>query len=96
MTLLIAYDVSTIKSEGQKRLRDVSKICKNYGQRVQNSVFECSVTTLQRESLLSELRDKINKDEDSLRVYVLREPLANYCTHIGTKPTVDFTDVLMV
>lgn len=44
MMVVVAYDVSTETPEGKRRLRLVAKTCMKYGQRVQNSVFECSVS----------------------------------------------------
>lgn len=65
--MLITYDVSTVSGAGQKRLRKVAKVCQNYGQRVQNSVFECIVDAAQYASLKFQLADIIDKDKDSLR-----------------------------
>lgn len=71
MYLLITYDVSTSDALGAKRLRKVARICQDYGQRVQNSVFECLVDPAQFVSLKSSLLEVINKDLDSLRIYLL-------------------------
>ena len=67
MLLLITYDVNTTTPEGRKRLRKVAKICENYGQRVQNSVFECLVDQAQRLELCHELEKIIDTKSDSLR-----------------------------
>ncbi|PEU18380.1 CRISPR-associated endonuclease Cas2, partial [Bacillus sp. AFS014408] len=71
MLVLITYDVSTVTSAGRKRLRKVSKVCQNYGQRVQNSVFECVVDATQFITLKIELTTIIDEDQDSLRFYRL-------------------------
>lgn len=71
MYVLITYDVCTITTSGAKRLRNVARICKNYGQRVQNSVFECLVDASQFVSLKQELLRIIDPDEDCLRIYQL-------------------------
>ena len=71
MLVLVTYDVSTLDSEGQRRLRNVSKICQNYGQRVQNSVFECIVDATEFTTLKLKLADVIDEDQDSLRFYQL-------------------------
>ena len=69
--VLVTYDVSTETAEGRRRLRHVAKICENYGQRVQHSVFECLVDPAQWTKLRQELLDEIDDDEDSLRFYFL-------------------------
>ena len=72
MKLLITYDVETITKEGQKRLRLVAKACKDYGQRVQNSVFECDVDESQFVLLKHKLECIIDKESDSIRIYHLK------------------------
>lgn len=69
--VLVAYDVSTESEEGQARLRKVATICKNFGQRVQYSLFECSVTHVQLEDLEARLLKVIDPQKDSLRIYLL-------------------------
>lgn len=71
MMVLVTYDVNTTTPEGRKRLRHVAKKCVDYGQRVQNSVFECSLEPFQYVNLKKELRDIIDSDLDSLRFYLL-------------------------
>lgn len=71
MMVLVTYDVNTETEIGKKRLRKVAKLCVNYGQRVQNSVFECSVDPAQFVTLKKELEKIIEKDKDSLRFYLL-------------------------
>ncbi|KGN72217.1 CRISPR-associated endonuclease Cas2 [Porphyromonas sp. COT-239 OH1446] len=71
MYLLITYDVCTSSPSGAKRLRQVARICQNYGQRVQNSVFECLVEPAQFVSLQHQLLSVIDKELDSLRIYHL-------------------------
>ncbi|MED1639693.1 CRISPR-associated endonuclease Cas2 [Bacillus thuringiensis] len=95
MLVLITYDVSTTNSVGQKRLRKVSKICQNYGQRVQNSVFECVVDETQFATLKMELIKIINEDEDSLRFYQLGNNYKNRVEHIGIKESVDLESPLI-
>ncbi|KIY23615.1 MULTISPECIES: CRISPR-associated endonuclease Cas2 [Mesobacillus] len=89
MLVLITYDVSTISNTGQKRLRKVSKICQNYGQRVQNSVFECVVDSTQFAALKIELANVIDKEKDSLRFYQLGNNYKNKVEHLGIKESVD-------
>ena len=71
MYILVTYDVATATPSGAKRLRQVARICKNYGQRVQASVFECLVDPAQLVSLRHELLSVIDDQEDILRIYQL-------------------------
>jgi len=69
--ILVTYDVDTVSEEGEARLRRVATICKNFGQRVQYSVFECRVTEAQLHVLEAKLLRIIDKERDSLRIYML-------------------------
>lgn len=89
MMVLITYDVSVTDYAGQKRLRKVAKQCQNYGVRVQNSVFECSVEPAQYEKMKNELSKIINKNTDSLRFYLLGKNWQKKIVHIGAKETID-------
>lgn len=71
MLILITYDVDTTTKDGEKRLRKVAKECVNYGQRVQNSVFECLLTEAQLEGLKAILSGIIDDEMDSIRFYFL-------------------------
>lgn len=71
MYILITYDINTTTPDGSKRLRNVAKVCLNYGQRVQNSVFECKVDEGQFRLLKRKLSEVIDHDKDSLRYYRL-------------------------
>ncbi len=71
MNLLVCYDVSTIEAPGRRRLHKVAKACEAFGQRVQNSVFECTVQAVDYERLRQRLIKIIEPDEDSLRIYRL-------------------------
>ncbi|PLR84877.1 MULTISPECIES: CRISPR-associated endonuclease Cas2 [Bacillus] len=95
MLVLITYDVSTVSSAGQKRLRKVSKICQNYGQRVQNSVFECIIDATQFATLKIELASIIDEDKDSLRFYQLGNNYKTKVEHIGVKESVDLENPLI-
>ncbi|WP_026610087.1 CRISPR-associated endonuclease Cas2 [Methylocaldum szegediense] len=96
MLVLVSYDVSTETSDGRRRLRRVAKICLNYGQRVQKSVFECKVEPMQLETLKNDLLDIINEEEDSLRIYRIVEPLEKNVIEFGKFKAVDFADTLIV
>ncbi|MED3526415.1 CRISPR-associated endonuclease Cas2 [Bacillus thuringiensis] len=95
MLVLITYDVSTMSRAGQKRLRKVSKTCQNYGQRVQNSVFECVVDATQFATLKMELIKIIDENEDSLRFYQLGNNYKNRVEHIGIKESIDLESPLI-
>jgi len=94
--VLVTYDVSTETVEGQKRLRRVAKACENYGQRVQNSVFECLVDPAQFTALRQRLVDEIKSDEDSLRFYFLGKNWQGRVEHAGIKNTYDPEGPLVV
>lgn len=95
MLLLITYDVNTESEGGRKRLRKVAKQCLNYGQRVQNSVFECVVDAAQGRILKSLLEDIIDKDKDSIRFYYLGDNYKSKIEHIGIKKGFDIESVLI-
>jgi CRISPR-associated protein Cas2 len=86
MLILIAYDVSTINKAGSRRLRRVARACQDYGQRVQNSVFECRIGKTQWTILRERLLLEINADSDSLRFYFLDSDV-NVEHHGCKKPT---------
>lgn len=71
MRILITYDVETMDSAGQKRLRRVAKSCQNFGKRVQNSVFECILTEVQYLQLKQDIENIIDSKKDSIRFYHL-------------------------
>lgn len=96
MDVLVTYDVATDTPAGQRRLRKVAQLCVAYGQRVQQSVFECRLTDVQLEELLFRLLEVIDDDQDSLRVYRLREPRDRYTAVYGLRPAVDFRAPLII
>ncbi|MFQ5852034.1 MAG: CRISPR-associated endonuclease Cas2 [Candidatus Binatia bacterium] len=96
MDVLVAYDVATDSREGRRRLRRVAQVCKNFGQRVQKSVFECSVNEMQLDRLRNHLLQVIEDKEDSLRIYRLVEPRERYVEAYGISRYVDFDDPLVV
>ncbi|HBA67663.1 MAG TPA: CRISPR-associated endonuclease Cas2 [Methylococcaceae bacterium] len=96
MLILITYDVSTETSKGRRRLRRVAKTCLNYGQRVQKSVFECQVSTMEMARLKDQLLDIIDLDEDSLRIYRIIEPLDKNREEFGNSKATDFENTLIV
>jgi len=89
MMVLVSYDVATTDKEGQRRLRRVAQICKNYGQRVQYSVFECIVDPAQWTRLRHKLENEIKPSEDSLRFYFLGANWKKRVEHIGAKASFD-------
>lgn len=96
MEVLVAYDVSTETREGRRRLRRVADVCVAFGQRVQYSVFECHLTPMQFEQMLHRLLGIINEEEDSLRVYRLREPRDEFSYTCGKRPLRDLRDPLIL
>ena len=96
MELLVVYDVSTETRAGQARLRRVAKICEAYGQRVQKSVFECVLAPEQAALLQHDLEGAIDKDEDSIRIYRLREPHGQHTHLVGRQPRFDIRDPLIL
>lgn len=89
MLLLITYDVSTADAAGAKRLRAVARYCEKYGQRVQNSVFECLVDAALAVRIKRELTSLIDPFRDSLRFYSLGSSYHGKVDHIGSKPSYD-------
>ncbi len=96
MMVLVTYDVNTETLEGRKRLRHVAKTCQNYGQRVQNSVFECLIDPAQWTSLKNKLIDLIDPEKDSLRFYSLGANWKRRVEHQGAKPAYDPEGPLIV
>lgn len=93
---LVSYDVSTTDKAGRTRLRKVSKACLDYGQRVQNSVFEIDVDYGTFLKLKDKLIKLINPEQDSLRIYYLGNNWKNRIEHIGAKETYDPEGALIV
>lgn len=89
MFVLITYDVNTETAAGRKRLRHVAKQCVNYGQRVQNSVFECVLDAAKFRQVKAILEGIIDKKTDSLRYYYLGNNYKSKVEHIGVKPGYD-------
>lgn len=96
MLVLITYDVNTETSAGRNRLRKIAKQCQNYGQRVQNSVFECLLDASQCKLLQHSLLELMNEETDSLRFYYLGDQYKTKIEHFGAKTTYDPTGVLMI
>jgi CRISPR-associated protein Cas2 len=96
MMVVVSYDVSTIEPAGRKRLARVAKVCKNNGQRVQYSVFECSVDPARFALFRDRLIKEINPEEDSLRFYFLGANWKRRVEHIGIKKAYDPDEPLVV
>ena len=96
MMVLVTYDVSTMEAAGRKRLQRVARACESWGQRVQNSVFECLVDPAQWENLKAQLLERIDSEEDSLRFYYLGSNWRNRVEHHGAKATPDPEGVMLV
>jgi len=96
MMVLVSYDVRTSELGGAKRLRRVAKVCRNFGQRVQFSVFECVVDPAQWTRLRQQLIDEIDLEADSLRFYFLGANWRNRVEHVGAKESLDQEGPLIV
>ncbi len=96
MLILITYDVDTTTKAGEKRLRKVAKECLNYGQRVQNSVFECLLTEAQLVGLKANLTSIINDTTDSIRFYFLGSSWQRKIEKIGRETSYDPTEALII
>lgn len=96
MYILVTYDVSTVTPEGKTRLRRVAKTCLDFGQRVQNSVFECKVDPAQFVNLKTRLLALIDEDTDSLRFYYLGSNWKHRVEHFGAKEGYDIEGALIV
>ena len=96
MLVLITYDVNTQNAQGVKRLSKVAKGCTNYGQRVQNSVFECLVDGMQFVMIKKQLLDIIDQEKDSVRYYILGDNYRNRVEHVGKKNGIDMSGTLMI
>ncbi|MEN1760934.1 CRISPR-associated endonuclease Cas2 [Anoxynatronum sibiricum] len=89
MMVLVTYDVNTEDAAGRKRLRMVAKTCVNYGQRVQNSVFECLLDPTEFAKFKDMLENEIDPEKDSLRYYFLGKNWKNRVEHVGAKEAYD-------
>jgi len=96
MFVLVTYDVKTSEPGGKKRLRRVAKACKDYGQRVQFSVFECIVDPAQWTRLRQRLLEEIDDQSDSLRFYFLGSNWKHRVEHVGAKPSIDQEGLLLI
>ena len=96
MDIVVTYDVNTLTKEGRRRLRRVAKVCTAFGQRVQWSVFECTVSEVDFTRLKLRLHAEINMDEDSLRIYHLPGGRENVVESYGRDHYIDFTEPLVL
>lgn len=96
MMVLVSYDVSTTSPNGARRLRRIAKECRNYGQRVQYSVFEIEVDYAQWTFLKNKLCELIDPEQDSVRFYYLGRNWKNKVEHIGAKPALDLNGPLIL
>jgi CRISPR-associated protein Cas2 len=95
MFVVITYDVSTVDRDGRRRLRQVARACEDWGQRVQNSVFECLLDPAQYADLRKSLIEIIDPKADSLRFYHLGSNWRRRVEHVGAKPTDDLDGPLL-
>jgi CRISPR-associated protein Cas2 len=95
MLMLVTYDVNTEDAAGRRRLRRIANACKDFGQRVQNSVFECEVDPAQWTKLRARLMDEIDAERDSLRFYRLGAEGQRRVEHVGAKMPMDLAGPLL-
>lgn len=96
MLIIVTYDVSTETAAGRKRLRRVARACERIGQRVQKSVFECTVNEMQFEQLERELLNEIDVQQDNLRFYRITEPVDLRVKQHGCFRSIDFDGPLII
>ena len=96
MLIIVTYEVNTETRAGQSRLRKVAKVCMNYGQRVQNSVFECLLDASQYVEFKARLEKIINVEKDSLRFYKLGNNYKQKVEHIGVHQEISQDDILIM
>lgn len=96
MLVLVTYDVNVTEEGGKRRLRRVAKVCQNYGQRVQNSVFEVEIEPAQFTMVKNKLETIIKPELDSLRYYYLGANGRRHIEHVGAKPGVDLEGTLII
>ena len=96
MYILVTYDVDTTEKSGQKRLRRVAKACLDYGQRVQNSVFECELTEAQLCILKERIKDIIDNSLDSVRIYHLNRSENRRVEVMGVETSYDVKDAIII
>ena len=96
MLVVVAYDVNTESEEGRKRLRRVARVCEDFGQRVQNSVFECLVDAAGWTRVRARLIKEISEANDSLRFYFLGDNWQRRIEHVGAKASYDPQGPLIV
>lgn len=96
MYILVTYDIATTDPKGVTRLRRVAKHCRNYGQRVQNSVFECKINSAELAQLKANLLNCIDEEKDSLRIYYLGNEKRFKVEHYGTKNSFDLEKVVII
>lgn len=89
MLVLITYDVKTTTAKGRKRLNKLAKLCCNYGQRVQNSVFECDLNSAQLVTVKAKMLEIIDDSEDNLRIYNLGNNYNSRIESFGVSDTYD-------
>ena len=96
MFVIVSYDVSTTTAEGRRRLSRMAKVCLDFGQRVQNSVFECQVDPVQWATLKHRLLEVVHEKEDSLRFYFLGRNWRRRVEHHGRGRALDMEGPLIV
>jgi CRISPR-associated protein Cas2 len=95
LEIVVVYDVSTTSAAGRRRLRQVAEVCLAYGQRVQQSVFECVISPAQLLLLEHRLLQLIEPAEDRLRIYYLRQPADQFKRVFGARTEINLMQALI-
>lgn len=96
MNLLVAYDISTETKQGEKRLRRVARVCMNYGQRVQHSVFECYLDELTFIELVKKLSEVVHPTEDNIRIYRVNDLSRGNVVNLGRAVGIDYSEPMIL
>lgn len=96
MYILVTYDVDTTSKEGAGRLRSVAKTCMDYGQRVQNSVFECEVTEAQLCTLKNLISNALDNKKDSVRIYYLNKNITRRVDILGKETSYNVDGIIII
>lgn len=96
MQILVTYDVATSSEGGKRRLRRVAKVCLDFGQRVQNSVFECKIDSAQFVLLKSKILEIVDLENDSVRFYFLGSKWDGKVEHHGAQQSLNMDGPLII
>ena len=96
MWVIVTYDINTETAKGRKRLRRVAKACEAFGQRVQYSVFECTLNDKQFHEMKKRVLSIIDETQDSVRFYKLPNERSKRVEEFGVGEVIDFNEPLLI